>query len=48
MRSKEKAPESAKSKNQPDDTTKMMVLSMLTNKPQDRYTLKIVIPTTAS
>lgn len=38
-----KAPEGANIKNQPDDTTKMMVLSMLTNKPQDRYTLAAAI-----
>ena len=43
MKGKEKAPEGANIENQPDDTTKMMVLSMLTNKPQDRYTLAAAI-----
>ncbi|WP_251615849.1 hypothetical protein [Senimuribacter intestinalis] len=43
MKGKEKAPEGAIIKNQPDDTTKMMVLSMLTNKPQDRFTLAAAI-----
>lgn len=43
MTKKEKAPESAKSKNQLDDTTKTMVLSMLTTKPQDRFALAAAI-----
>ena len=38
-----KAPEGAITNNQINDTTKNMVLSMLTTKPQSRYTLAMAI-----
>lgn len=43
LKQKENALESANPKNQLDDTTKTMVLSMLTTKPQDRFTLAAAI-----